>query len=124
MMRKLALGAALFAAFTGVAYAGKTLDTIKQRGELVCGVNTNLAGFSSADSQGNWTGLDVDICKAIAASILGDAKKVKYVPLNASRCFTGARIHRHHLLRRPGLHGAGQIEGHERQAIEGRDLLC
>jgi general L-amino acid transport system substrate-binding protein len=88
MMRKLALGAALFAAFTGAAYAGKTLDTIKQRGELVCGVNTNLAGFSSADSQGNWTGLDVDICKAIAASILGDAKKVKYVPLNASQRFT------------------------------------
>ena len=88
MMRKLALGAALFAAFTGVAYAGKTLDTIKQRGELVCGVNTNLAGFSAADSQGNWTGLDVDICKAIAASILGDAKKVKYVPLNASQRFT------------------------------------
>ena len=88
MMRKLALGAALFAAFTGAAYAGKTLDTIKQRGELVCGVNTNLAGFSAADSQGNWTGLDVDICKAIAASILGDAKKVKYVPLNASQRFT------------------------------------
>ena len=88
MMRKLALGAALFAVFTGAAYAGKTLDTIKQRGELVCGVNTNLAGFSSADSQGNWTGLDVDICKAIAASILGDAKKVKYVPLNASQRFT------------------------------------
>jgi general L-amino acid transport system substrate-binding protein len=88
MMRKLALGAALFAAFTGAAYAGKTLDTVKQRGELVCGVNTNLAGFSAADSQGNWTGLDVDICKAIAASILGDAKKVKYVPLNASQRFT------------------------------------
>ena len=88
MIRKLAIGAALVAAFTGTAYAGKTLDTIKQRGELVCGVNTSLPGFSSADSQGNWTGLDVDICKAIAASILSDAKKVKWVPLNASQRFT------------------------------------
>ena len=87
MLRKLAV-AALVATISGTAHAGKTLDTIKQRGELVCGVNTNLAGFSAADSQGNWTGLDVDICKAIAASILGDAKKVKWVPLNASQRFT------------------------------------
>ena len=46
------------------AHAGKTLDAIKERGQLVCGVNTGLAGFSAADSQGNWTGLDVDICQA------------------------------------------------------------
>jgi len=70
------------------AHAGKTLDAIKQRGELVCGVNTGLAGFSAADSQGKWTGLDVDVCKAIAASILGDANKVKWVPLNAQQRFT------------------------------------
>jgi general L-amino acid transport system substrate-binding protein len=43
----------------------------RQRGQLVCGVNTGLAGFSAADSQGNWAGLDVDICKAIAATLLG-----------------------------------------------------
>ena len=54
------------------AQAGKTLDAIKARGQLVCGVNTGLAGFSQADSAGNWSGLDVDFCKAIAASILGD----------------------------------------------------
>ena len=59
------------------AFAGKTLDTIKQRGQLVCGVNTGLAGFSAADSQGNWTGLDVDSCKALAASVLGDASKAR-----------------------------------------------
>jgi general L-amino acid transport system substrate-binding protein len=88
MMRKLALAAALVAAMSGTAHAGKTLDTIKQRGELVCGVNTSLPGFSAADSQGNWTGLDVDICRAFAAAILGDAKKVKWVPLNASQRFT------------------------------------
>jgi len=70
------------------ALAGKTIDAIKQRGQLVCGVNTGLAGFSAADSQGNWTGLDVDICKAIAASLLGDANKIKWAPLNAQQRFT------------------------------------
>ena len=70
------------------AHAGKTLDAIKQRGQLICGVNTGLAGFSAADSQGNWSGLDVDVCKAIAAAILGDANKVKWVPLNAQQRFT------------------------------------
>jgi general L-amino acid transport system substrate-binding protein len=88
MMKKVAVAAALLAVVAGNAYAGKTLDTIKQRGTLVCGVNPSLPGFAAADSQGNWTGLDVDFCKAIAASILGDDKKIKWVPLNASQRFT------------------------------------
>ncbi len=88
MMKKLAVAAALLVAFTGSAHAGKTLDTIKQRDQLVCGVNVSLPGFSAADSQGNWVGLDVDICRAIAATVLGDPKKVKWVPLNASQRFT------------------------------------
>ena len=70
------------------AQAGKTVDEIKKRGQLVCGVSTGLAGFSAADSQGNWSGLDVDMCKAIAAAMLGDASKVKYVPLSAQQRFT------------------------------------
>ena len=81
----LALGA--FAAALP-AHAGKTLDTIKQRGQLVCGTNPSLPGFGAADSQGNYAGLDVDVCKAIAASVLGDASKVKWVPLNAQQRFT------------------------------------
>ncbi|MFZ9538192.1 MAG: amino acid ABC transporter substrate-binding protein, partial [Burkholderiaceae bacterium] len=68
------------AVFSGVAYAGKTLDAVKQRGQLICGVSTGLPGFSQADSQGNWAGLDVDVCKAVAAAVLGDASKVKFVP--------------------------------------------
>ena len=72
----------------GPASAGKTLDAVKGRGQLVCGVNTGLAGFSQADSQGNWTGLDVDVCRAIAAAILGDGSKVKWVPLTAQQRFT------------------------------------
>ncbi len=70
------------------AQAGKTVDAVKTRGQLICGVNTGLAGFSATDSQGNWAGLDVDVCKAIAAAMLGDASKVKYVPLNAQQRFT------------------------------------
>ncbi len=86
-MRQLAIAAALFAAFIGTAQAGKTLDAIKARGQLVCGVNPSLPGFSAADSQGNWAGMDVDVCKAIAAAVLNDATKIKWVPLNAAQRF-------------------------------------
>ena len=72
----------------GAANAGKTLDAVKQRGQVVCGVNTGLAGFAAADSQGNWTGLDVDVCKGVAAAVLGDPGKVRYVPLNTQQRFT------------------------------------
>jgi len=70
------------------AHAGKTLDGIKAKGMVTCGVNTGLAGFGAADSAGKWSGLDVDVCRAIAAATLGDAEKVKYVPLNAQQRFT------------------------------------
>lgn len=70
------------------AMAGKTLDGIKSRGQVVCGVHTGLAGFSAADSSGKWAGLDVDVCRAIAAAVLGDSEKVKYVPLTAQQRFT------------------------------------
>lgn len=66
----------------------KTLDSVKQRGALNCGVNVGLAGFSAPDDKGNWTGLDVDYCKAIAAAVLGDPNKVKYVPTTAKERFT------------------------------------
>ena len=84
----LAVAVAALAIASAPAHAGKTLDAIKARGQVVCGVNTGLAGFSGADSNGVWTGLDVDVCKAIAAAVLGDATKVKWVPLNAQQRFT------------------------------------
>jgi len=65
-----------------------TLDTVKQRGTLVCGVSAGFAGFSTPDSQGNYKGLDVDYCRALAAGILGDANKVRYVALTAQNRFT------------------------------------
>jgi general L-amino acid transport system substrate-binding protein len=69
------------------AHAGKTLDAIKARGQLVCGVSSGVAGFSQANSAGQWSGLDVDVCRAIAASILGDPNKVKWVPLVSQQRF-------------------------------------
>ena len=70
------------------AFAGKTLDAIKARDQVVCGVNTGLAGFGALDSNGKWIGLDVDLCRAVAAATLGSGDKVKYVPLNAQARFT------------------------------------
>jgi general L-amino acid transport system substrate-binding protein len=86
-MLKHAVAAVLALAFVGAAQAGKTLDDIKKRGQLVCGVNPSLPGFAAADSQGNWAGLDVDVCKALAATLLSDDKKIKWVPLNAAQRF-------------------------------------
>ncbi len=70
------------------AQAGPTLDAIMERGELRCGVSTGLAGFSLADAQGNWTGLDVDYCRALAAALFGDAQAVEFTPLSAQQRFT------------------------------------
>ncbi|WP_395712461.1 amino acid ABC transporter substrate-binding protein [Reyranella sp.] len=72
----------------GAAHAGKDLDTVKARGSLICGVSTGVAGFAAQDSQGKWTGIDVDTCKAVAAALFGDAEKVKYVPTTAQQRFT------------------------------------
>jgi len=94
MLKKtIALGAAVAALLgaAGTAHAGKDLDAVKARGNLICGVSTGVAGFSLADSQGKWTGLDVDVCRAVAAAIFGDAEKVKYVPLTAQQRFTAVQ---------------------------------
>src|SRR6185437_7112348 len=64
------------------------LNAVKTRGMLNCGANGTLAGFGLPDAQGKWTGLDVDVCRAIAAAVLNDATKVKFVPLSAKDRFT------------------------------------
>ncbi|MEY4125568.1 MAG: ral L-amino acid-binding periplasmic protein AapJ precursor [Pseudomonadota bacterium] len=78
---------ALLGSLATPAFAGKTIDAIKARGTLNCGVNPSLPGFSAADSQGVWAGLDVDVCRAVAATLLNDSLKVKYTPLNAAQRF-------------------------------------
>lgn len=80
-----AAAAAMLAAAS--AQAGPTLDSVKQKGFVQCGVNAGLAGFSNPDSAGKWSGLDVDICRAIAAAVFGDPSKVKYTPLSAQQRF-------------------------------------
>lgn len=79
---------ALAAGLSAQAASAQTLKTVKDRGMLSCGVSQGLPGFSSPDDKGNWTGLDVDVCRAIAAAVFGDASKVKYVPLSAKDRFT------------------------------------
>ncbi len=72
----------------GAANAASTLETTKANGEMACGVSQGLPGFSSVDDQGVWTGIDVDVCRAVAAGIFGDAGKVRYRPSSAKERFT------------------------------------
>jgi len=65
-----------------------TLDAIRARGTLICGVNTGLAGFAQPDSQGVWRGFDVDYCRAVALALWNDANRVRYVPTTAQNRFT------------------------------------
>jgi general L-amino acid transport system substrate-binding protein len=82
------LAAALALGLSCAASSAQTLKTVKDRGSLICGVSQGIAGFSSPDSNGNWTGLDVDLCRAIAAAIFNDASKVKFSPLSTKDRFT------------------------------------
>src|ERR671922_1934930 len=86
-MKRIIIAGSVLAASLTAAAAG-TLDTVKSRGTLVCGVSAGFAGFSTPDSQGNYKGLDVDYCRALAAGVLSDAKKVRYVALTAQNRFT------------------------------------
>ncbi len=79
---------ALIAGSASVAKAGPVLDAVKARGALVCGTGTGTAGYMMPDSQGKWRGLSVDVCRAVAAALFGDAEKVKYVPLTSQQRFT------------------------------------
>src|SRR5437763_14226687 len=91
-MRTLALALALALALgfgvAAAAQAGATLDKVKQAGNVVCGVQTGVPGFGQPDSQGKYSGFNVDICRAISAALFGDPEKVKYVPLTAQQRFT------------------------------------
>ncbi len=86
-----ALATAGLVAMAGAASAqdGKaTLEAVKEKGFVQCGVSQGLPGFSSTDDSGNWTGIDVDLCRAVAAAVFGDASKVKFTPLSAKERFT------------------------------------
>ena len=84
---KLLSTAAIAAAISTGAAAG-TLDDVKAKGFVQCGVSTGVPGFSNADDKGNWSGIDVDACRAVAAAIFNDPEKVKFTPLSAKERFT------------------------------------
>lgn len=86
--RALAMALLLAIGLAADARAGATLDAVRARGQVVCGVSDNgLRGMSAQGADGRWQGLDVDICRAVAAAVLGDGEKVRYVPLSAARRF-------------------------------------
>ena len=84
----ISFGLAIAVSVAALPAAAQTLNTVKQRGVLHCGANGTLAGFGLPDAQGNWTGFDVDYCRAIAAAVFNDPTKVKFVPLTAKDRFT------------------------------------
>ena len=71
-----------------LAQQRSTLDTVRSKGFVQCGVNTSVAGFSAPDSKGVYRGIDVDVCRAVAAAVFGDSTKVRYTPLTAQQRFT------------------------------------
>ena len=75
-------------AFVSTAANAGTMDDVKAKGFIQCGVSQGVPGFSNPDSSDNWTGIDVDVCRAVAAAVLGDATKVKFSPLTAKERFT------------------------------------
>lgn len=91
-MRRVVTATALVLAVSAgapvAAKAGPTVDAVKKRGAVICGVNGNRAGFSALDSKGEWSGMDVDTCKAIAAAVLGDKDKVQFVKTTSQTRFT------------------------------------
>ena len=91
MLTRGIIAAAAFAcalASTTTARAQQTLEAIKARGQLVCGIGTGVAGFGLPDSRGVWQGMDVDLCRGLAVAIFNDAAKVRFVPLSSSTRFT------------------------------------
>ena len=89
-MKHIAIGILGAAALGWMASAASatTLDDVKAKGFIQCGVSTGLAGFSAPDDKGDWKGIDADFCRAVAAAVFGDGTKVKFTPLSAKERFT------------------------------------
>ncbi len=91
LLRGLSGGIAAAALMAASAASAGTLDDVRKRGHLICGINTGLVGFAAPDDKGVWRGFDVDVCRAVAAAVLGDAGKVKYKNLTGKTRFTALR---------------------------------
>ncbi len=108
----LAAAAAIAFAAVGAADA-QTLKSVQDRGKLVCGVSQGLAGFSIKDDKGEWTGFDVDFCRALAAAIFNDPSKVEFVPLSASERFDALKDKKIDVLSRNSTWTLGREEDFE-----------
>ena len=104
-------GTLLAAAFVAAPAWADTLETVKERGTLACGVNTGLAGFSAPGADGKWSGFDVDFCRAVAAVIFGDPDQVDYVPLTAGERFAALKDGKVDLLSRNSTWTMGRETG-------------
>lgn len=102
MLKRLLLAAAMLLAVTATHAA--TLDSVRQKGYVACGVNVGLGGFSMPDSKGVWRGLDVDDCRAVAAAVFGDAEKVRYVPTTGTSRFAALQSGEIDILSRNTTH--------------------
>src|SRR5690348_36127 len=91
LARRIACGVAAACLFVSAEAAAQTLQAVKQRGTLICGVSQGVLGFSSRSDQGEWSGLDVDFCRALAAVIFNDTAKVQFEPLSANDRFNALR---------------------------------
>jgi len=88
MNKILFLGSLTAAGLAAGLASAATLDDVKARGELICGVNPALTGFAAPDANGNWSGFDISLCRAVAAAVVGDANKVRFLPTTAETRFT------------------------------------
>ena len=88
MMIATLAAASVLLAVANQAHAGATLDAVQKKGFVQCGISDGLPGFSYADADGKFSGIDVDVCRGVAAAVFGDDTKVKYTPLTAKERFT------------------------------------
>ena len=122
-MRKMTTLLALAAAVgSAPAAEAQTLKTVQDRGSLICGVNQGLDGFAIKDDKGQWSGFDVDFCRALAAVIFNDPSKVQYVPLSASERFDALKNKQIDVLSRNSTWTMGR-EGDYGVVFAGHDLL-
>src|SRR5580700_6458560 len=113
------LVASLAFAVASYGVCAQTLDQVKTRGQLLCGVNVGLGGFALPDAQGKWAGLEVDYCRAIAAAVFGDASKVKYVPLDGASRFEALKSGAVDVLIRSATWTLSRdtVQGHDFEAV-------
>ncbi len=109
MIKPLLAAVAALALVVGVADA-ETLKTVQDRGKLICGVSQGIAGFSIKDDKGEWSGFDVDFCRALAAAIFNDPSKVEYVPLSAAERFAALKDKKIDVLSRNSTWTLGREE--------------